>query len=248
MKKTILVLIIAVLFIRCNDKNANDCIQTQGAVIKEEVVVASFNKILVNDKIELFIIEAAEQKVVVEGGKNLLNDISFLVTDSRLEITNNNSCFVYKDFNVKVYIYSPNISEIRNSSVFPVRSVGVLNYPDLNLISEDYLSDFLNSGDFNLTVNSKKIRLVANGPSNHTIKGFTKNLNVVLAGNTPLFNGEELTAENANLFARSTSDISINVTNEVKGNLYSTGDVILFTKPNSMKLTAHYTGRIILNY
>ena len=121
-------------------------------------------------------------------------------------------------------------------------------FNSLELISEDYLSDYLNAGDFNLEVNAQSIQLVANGPSNHTVKGFCNAINITFAGNNPRFNGEDLLVKNATIFARSTNDILIKVSDKITGNLYSTGDVILLKKPTITDLKAHYTGKVIHNY
>jgi hypothetical protein len=237
------------LFSTCNDKDANDCIQTTGTIISKEFVVDSFDKIIIYEGVELFIKESTIQKVVVETGENLLSDINLSVVNNQLEIKDNNSCNLFRDFGItKVFVYAANITKIRNSSTYAVNSIGVLNYPDLDLISENYLSDYLNSGDFNLTVNTNNLTLVANGASNHTISGTTNNLKINLAGSNPRFIGDNLTAENAHLFARSTNDILIKVNNEVRGNMYSTGDVILYKKPNIMSINTHYTGKVIYNY
>ena len=39
---------------------------------------------------------------------------------------------------LKVYVTSPNITEIISSTQFKIRSEGVLNYPDLDVLSEDF--------------------------------------------------------------------------------------------------------------
>lgn len=248
-KKQFILFTTLLLFITCNTKDANNCFQTTGTIVKQEFFVDFFHKIIINQRIELFVQESNIQKVIVETGENLLSDIILTVNDNRLEITNNNECNLVRDFGItKVYVYTNNITEIRNSSTLPVHSIGTLNFPELTLISENYLSDYLNSGDFNLDVHTNKLSLVANGPSNHSITGFADYLSVNLAGSNPRFDGQNLSVNNASIFARSSNDILIKVTNEVSGNLYNTGDVILFKEPNIMNLKAHYTGNVIYNY
>lgn len=236
------------IFTMCNDKDANDCFQKTGTLIRQEIILDSFEEIIVNNQLELFIKEGPEHKIIIETGENLIGDIIVNTNTNQLEITNNNSCFFYKDFNTKIIVNAPNITKIRNSSTLPVQSIGVLNYPTLQLISENYLSDYLHAGDFNLDVNTTNLSLVANGPSNHKIKGSATYLYVNLAGSNPRFEGENLIVQNAELFARSTNDILINVANEVSGNLYSTGDVLLYKEPLLMNLTAHYTGKVVVKY
>ena len=248
-KKYFGALLLFFIIFSCNNENAGDCIQTEGNIIEKEITVSSFEEIIVHENIEIYVIDSNENKIVIESGENLINDIDLNVNNNTLEITNNNTCFFTRDFKTtKVYVYSPNITKIRNSSNLPVYSVGVLNYSSLELISENYLSDFLNSGDFNLEINTTSLRIVANGPSTHKITGNCSNININFAGANPRFEGENLIIQNAFLFARSTNDIIINVTDEINGNLYSTGDVILVTKPNITTLNAFYTGKVIEGY
>jgi hypothetical protein len=248
-KKYTALFCIILLFSTCNDKDVNNCMQTTGTIISKEFLVDSFDKIIVNNGVELFIKESSEQKIVVETGKNLLSDIILTVSDNQLEITDNNDCNFFRDYGVtKVYIYVSNITRIRNSSTYPVNSIGILNFDTLQLISENYLSDYLNFGDFNLEVNSQTVNIIANGPSNHTIKGFSNKINIYFAGNDPRFNGEDLLVKNAQLFARSTNDILIKASEKVSGNLYSTGDVILLKKPLTINLKAYFTGKVINRY
>lgn len=242
-------LLISIIITSCDDENAGDCIQTEGERTHKEITFASFEEIIVNENIELYIIDSEEDKIVIEGGENLIEDIETNITNNTLEITNNNTCFFDRDFEtIKVFVYNNNITRIRNSSNLPVYSIGTLHYTSLELISENYLSDYLNSGDFNLDLNTTSLRIVANGPSNYSLTGNCENININFAGANPRFEGENLLVESAFLFARSTNDIIINVTNEISGNLYSTGDVILVNEPNIINLNAHYTGLIITDY
>ena len=249
LNKYFFLLCMLLLFSACNNENANDCIQTTGTIISKEFVVDSFDKIIVYEGVELFIIESTVQKVIVETGKNLISDINLTVVNNQLEIKDNNNCNLFRDFGItKVYVYTSNITKIRNSSSYPVNSIGILTFNSLELISENFLSDHLNAGDFNLEVNSQTINIVANGPSNHTLKGFVDTININFAGNNPRFEGKDLLVKNAQLFARSTNDILIKVSDKVDGNLYSTGDVILLKKPTIIDLETHFTGKILTNY
>lgn len=246
--KTIFIFTI-VLLSTCNDKNATDCFQTSGTMIRKKFHLASFEKIVINERIELFIQESSEQKIIVETGINLLSDIKLTVENNQLEISDNNDCNFFRKYDItKVYLSISNIKRIRNSSTFPVHSIGVLNFDSLELISEDYLSDYLNSGDFNLEVNSRYIKIIANGTSNHKIRGFTDNLNINFAGGNPRFEGSDLLVKNATILTKSTNDILLKVTDKITGNLHSTGNVILFHKPAIIDLKEHFTGEVIFNY
>ena len=134
MMKKILLIFIGILLLSCDSENANDCFQKTGGIISQEIVVADFTKIKVNRDVELVLKEGATQKVVIETGENLLNDVSAVVSGNQLVLTDSNTCNYVRDYNVtKVYVTAPNITEIISSTQFQISSDGVLNYPILDV-------------------------------------------------------------------------------------------------------------------
>src|SRR5690606_18703471 len=136
MKKFISLLMIS-LVLSCDNKNVPDCFQNSGDIIQEEVVVSEFSKIIVFERVQLILREAPKQKIIVETGEYLRNDIEVSVQDGQLILRNNNGCNMSRDYGLtKIYVHAPNITEIRSSTGLPVLSDGVLNYPELSLVSD----------------------------------------------------------------------------------------------------------------
>ena len=126
MKKLVYLIIIVLLF-SCNSENAGDCFQTAGNIIQQELALDTFDKILVNRDVELIVKEGSTQKVIIETGKNLLNDVEVIVVDSKLILSDNNSCNYVRDYGItKVYVKpdAPKFifvaAAIKPLSVFPV--------------------------------------------------------------------------------------------------------------------------------
>ena len=84
--------LIIICFCSCNTDNAPDCFKAAGTIIESEINVGPFSKISVNKKIQLFIKEGADYKVVIETGENIINEIDVLTTDGVLYLTNNIGC------------------------------------------------------------------------------------------------------------------------------------------------------------
>ena len=181
----------------CNSENASDCFQTTGPIVQEEVSLDAFDKILVNRDVELIVKEGAEQKVVIETGKNLLNDVEAVVIDGKLILSDNNSCNYVRDYGVtKVYVTSPNITEIRSSTQYDISSDGVLTYPTLTILSEDYNApDTFTVGNFRLQIDNTSFKVVFNNLSNCYVSGNTTNLNVTFASGVSRFEGRNLVAQ-----------------------------------------------------
>ena len=211
MKKLIYIAFV-VLIVSCNSENAGDCFQTSGTIIQQEIMVETFDKILVNRDVELILKDGAEQKVIIETGKNLFNDVEAIVVDGKLILTDNNTCNYVRNYGItKVYVTSPNITEIRSSTQYDIRSDGVLTYPSLRILSEDYSApDSFTVGNFYLEIENNTFSLVFNNLSNAYISGTTNNLNVTFASGTSRFEGNDLEAQNISIWNRSSNDMILN--------------------------------------
>ncbi|WP_117175071.1 head GIN domain-containing protein [Mariniflexile rhizosphaerae] len=247
--KNLVYILMSLLMLACNSEQAGDCFQTTGTIIQQEVSVSNFDKILVNRDIELIIKEGAEQKVIIETGKNLLNDVEAVVIDGKLILTDNNSCNYVRDYGItKVYVTSPNITEIRSSTQYDVRSDGVLTYPNLTILAEDYSAPgTFTNGNFKFQIDNVTFKLVFNNLSNCYISGKTNNLNITFAAGTSRFEGANLVAQNVTLWNRSSNDMIVNPQQSLTGKISGTGNVISVTHPPIVEVQELYKGRLIFN-
>ncbi|WP_338356959.1 head GIN domain-containing protein [Yeosuana marina] len=246
MRKLIYVAFIVVL-VSCNSENAGDCFQTTGPIIQEEITLSTFDKILVNRDVELIIKEGAEQKVVIETGKNLLNDVEAVVTNGKLILSDNNNCNYVRDYGTtKVYVTSPNITEIRSSTQYDISSDGVLTYPSLTILSEDYNAPgSFSVGNFRIQIDNTSFNVVFNNLSNCYISGTTNNLNITFASGDSRFEGRNLLAQKVTIWNRSSNDMFVNPVQEIKGKISGTGDVICVNHPPIVNVEEQYRGRLI---
>ena len=236
------------IFYSCNSEDASNCFQTAGTTIQQEFDVATFNKIIVNERIELIIKQGVDQQVIVETGENLMNDIKVSIENNTLVLTNDNTCNFVRDYgNTKIFVTSPNLISIRNSSELAVRSDGILTYPTLLIVADDFESDYLNVGDFYLTLNNTTLNVTSNGISNFYIDGQTTNLTVGFFAGDSRFEGENLIASNVNITHKSSNDMLVNPQVSISGDIYSLGDVITFNNPATVDVTEHYQGKLLFN-
>tara|TARA_R110002049_G_scaffold308754_1_gene513918 strand:+ start:61433 stop:62182 length:750 start_codon:yes stop_codon:yes gene_type:complete len=247
MKKLIYILLSLLIF-ACDSENADDCFQKTGSIIQNEITVDTFDKILVNRDIELIIKEGTTQKLVIETGKNLIHDVEAKVTDGKLILTDNNTCNYVRDYGVtKVHVTAPNISEIRSSTQYDVSSDGVLTYPSLTILSEDFnSSEAFTVGNFKLEIDNANFRVVFNNLSNCFVSGKTNNLDIgFFAGTTTRFEGQNLVAQNVQIYTRSSNDIIVNPQAKIAGTITGTGDVISVSTPPVIAVDELYKGRLI---
>lgn len=246
MKKLIYIILI-LLIVSCDSENAGNCFQKTGDIIQQEVVVETFNKILVNRDIELILKDGIEQKVIIETGKNLLNDVEASVTEGRLILTDNNTCNYVRNYGItKVYITSPNITEIRSSTQYDIRSDGVLTYPILSVFSDNFFApETFTNGNFRLEIENDTFQLLFNNLSNCFISGKTNNLNITFAAGTSRFEGRDLVAQNVVIWNRSSNDMIVNPVQSIKGKISGTGDVISVNEPPIVDVEQQYKGKLI---
>ena len=247
MKK--LIYIGLLLLFACNSEDANDCFQTAGTMVQVDVEVSTFNRILVNRDIELIVSQADDFKVTIETGENLLNDVKAVVNGNRLVLTDDNTCNFFRDYGItKVYVEAPNITEIRNASQYEVSSEGVLTYPSLKLISEDFNANVeFTVGDFRITVDNSNLNITSNNISSFYLDGQTENLFVGFFSGSGRFEGENLIAQNVEVSHRGSNDMIVNPIQSLTGILRGTGNLISVNEPPIVDVERIYTGQLIFN-
>ncbi len=236
------------LLLGCSPDKLGGCLKSSGDIVQREIAVPSFTKILVWDRTKLFIQQGTEQKVVVETGENLIDQIKISVVGGKLEIHNNNSCNFTRDYGItKIYVTSPNITEIRSSTGYLVESIGTLKFQDLTLLSEDYKSggEYHTDGDFKLDLDVENLNVTANGLSKFYLSGKANRANFGLyAGDCRVYS-EGLIVQNLEIYHRSSGPMVVNPQQSIKGKIVSLGNVISKNRPSIVEVEELYRGRLI---
>ncbi|MCH2192791.1 head GIN domain-containing protein [Kordia sp.] len=244
--KKIYFLLITVLCISCNKEDANDCFQTSGSIMSETITVADFSKIEVGEDITLVIKEGVNQEVTIETGANLLNDVEAKVVGETLFLSDNNDCNYFRNYGITtIYVTAPNITEILSKTQFEVRSEGILTFPNLELISENFTNESAASGNFRLQLQNQELKIVFNNLSNLFISGSTDEFIISFPGGNSRVEAADFNAEKVIISSRGSNDIIINPQQELSGEIFGTGDVIAVNRPPVIDFTAHYTGSLI---
>jgi hypothetical protein len=245
MKKIYFILLL-ITFISCDKEDANDCFQTSGSIIAEAVAVADFSKIEVGQDITLVIKEGAIHEVTIETGANLINDVEAKVIGETLFLADNNDCNYFRNYGITtIYVTAPNITEIRSNTQFEVRSDGILTFPNLELISENFTNESVASGNFNLQVQNEELKIVFNNLSNLFISGSTDNFIISFPGGNARVEAADFVVKTVIISSRGSNDIIVNPQEELLGNIYGTGDVIAVNRPPVIDFIAHYTGSLL---
>ncbi len=241
-------LIFFFLLSACNGENVPDCFQNEGARVSEVVPVDSFDRIIVFENIELVLIQGDEQRVEIETGEFLRNDVSAKVIDGELVLRDENNCNFFRDYNTTIiYVTSPDLVEVRSSTGFSVRSQGTLNFTDLTLISESFTrpENETTDGSFDLDLNVETARIVVNGIAYFKLRGNAENFDVTVAAGDSRVEAEGLTARAVIINHRGSNDILVNPQESIEGSIRSTGDVLSFNRPPIVEVDEVFNGRLI---
>ena len=248
--ETVFMVLMLCINLSCNSENAPDCLQTAGDLVREEILVPEFTKIMVFEKVALVLAEGDTQKVELETGENLREEVSIAVEGDRLILRNESGCNLFREYGLTtVYVTSPNITEIRSSTGLPIQSDGILAYPNLTLFSESFVVPEAETtdGEFDLNINTGSLSIVVNGIAYFKLRGNTQNLNVTIAAGDSRIEAQELTAQSISLNHRGSNDILVNPQESISGVIRGYGDVISFYRPEVVEVEELFNGRLIFS-
>ena len=238
--------LLLLMFFSCDKEDAWGCIQTAGAPVVQVLNVEAFERILVNRDIKLVVKQGHDYKVEIQTGENLLSDIEVVVVDNELQLSDRNSCNYVRDFGLtKMIVTTPALKGIRSSTQYLTSSEGVLNFQSLALVSENFNSNYLSSGDFKLTIETQSLSVIANNLSSFNISGAVETLTVGFYAGLCEFKGTDLIAQHVKIFQRSSHDITVNPQQSLTVDIRSVGDVISVQRPPVVELEQYYTGQLL---
>jgi|SRR5690554_3893711 len=246
MKKLFVVYCCFIALISCNSESANNCIKTSGNVVRTEITdIPTFDKIRVKQGIELILLQSSEQKVEIEVGENLLNDISVEVIDNELILKSKISCNWFREYNpAKIYVTFTDITRIYSASQHKIHSNQTLYFDSIELSSgvnqEGIASEFV------LNIICNQVSVNANDATYLNLSGIAGYMFVGFWAGEPRLEAENLQVNNIEFFQRSSNDMILHPIKKIQGNIYSTGNIIIKNTPDMIDVTQHYTGKLII--
>ncbi len=239
-------LIISLLY-SCDSEDATDCLQTDGDAITRTLELPFFDKVRTENDMRLEITQGETQSIIIETRENLFNDLVFKVEDETFIMQNKNGCPIFRDFGrTLVRITVPNLTLIKNSATYEIRSNGTLTFPIVRLesVTTPGLDSPNKTGDFFLDFESERISIVANGMSDFHISGTTEDLNINFSDEFPKLYGEDLIAQDIVVRHVGAAPMIVNPQLSITGEIRATGDVIARNQPPIVDVDELFTGRL----
>jgi hypothetical protein len=234
-------------------------------VTVKETPIDAFNKIVVNDKFKVDIIEGAEAKVFIETDDNLHDIIQFSVTDSVLNFNTTKKITSSKKMSIKV-TYSNILKHIETLNDAEISSLTSINLSEVTLTNSGNSKAFLNIKTKKFKhINSDKARVKLNleagiatlelgentklealinadslqvdmyQRSDAKIEGEVLSLDIT-ADNSSTFTGKNLTANTCNVVSGLNTDIYLQVKEQLAIDASGNTEIYIFDNP---KITIH---------
>lgn len=235
--------IIALLVIGCRKPEDRDCFKTVGDDTTLEIVPPSFNKILLREHLEYVLVQDSVEKIVLHGGKNLLNFVNVEMVDDVLEISNENKCNFLRTYKrkIKVEIHFIDLLNIHFEGTEALTNKGVLEFNWLTFLIRD------GAGPVKLNFNAQSVNAtISHGWGDFTFTGNVgyANLNVRSNGYCDTYGMQ--VQDSLTVISNTQGSVKVNANNvKLKAQIDADGDIYYRGIPTSIKLNQYGNGELI---
>lgn len=214
---------IMIVLFSCKKPEDRACIKSFGEDDSLEVPVTNFNLLFLPEKINYVLVQDTVEKVVLRGGKNMLNFIKIEVIDNRLEIHNENKCSFLRSYKHKVTaeIHFKELINIHYEGTEELTNKGTLELGWLTLLIRD------GAGPVKLNMNAAAVfTTISHGWGDFTFTGNVGHLNLNVRSNgycdTYGFN----VADSITVVSNTPGTVKVNADNAVlKAEISGSGDI-----------------------
>ena len=221
-------------------KKVCECVESTGEPTEQTVAVSSFEQIYVNSNINVYITMGSPEQVQIQGGKNLIPNISADVSNGVLTLTNHNICNwlrSYKKSGINVYITMPRITSISSNGVGEIQSADTLTTDTIALHT-------YNAGNINLKVHTQDIEGHLFGSGDVTLSGISSTLDCNFFGGTGFMYCDQLSTGYTFLSSSTTGDCYVNASGSLIVSIYQLGNIYYTGNPTIQK-TITGSGQLI---
>jgi hypothetical protein len=237
---SVLVMMIVVLFSACKKENMCDCIKRTGPIVSVKRDVGLFDRIQVEQNVNVFISEAPVQEVTVEAGQNIEPMIETVVENGNLIIRNHNRCNWARSYDkpLNVYLKHPGIKYIKSNGTGAIRSLTTITLDTFDVQIE-------NSGNIELTVNSERVVSHIYGAGDLTIRGQTIE-HACSIGGSSFLHAEELSTSYTWIQSYTTGNCYVKAKDLLISRIDDIGDIHCTGHPTTVQKTFNGNGKLYI--
>lgn len=217
-KLSIFLLLISV--ISCKKGHWTDCIESAGENLTDSLLLENFDTVKIYDVFNIFLIQDTINFILINGGSNIIENISVNILDNTLELDNFHQCMCSKpaENSVNLYLHFKNIAKIDIHETSKLISVNSINSKELGVIFNNKISE----ANFILNCNTFYFWNLRGGVLN--LSGKTRELKIWNYGLCNVF-ADSLISEKALIENNSMGNCRIGISDTLKGKITNSGNV-----------------------
>jgi len=236
-----ILLIFSALFFSCNPV---ECFRGAGENTSEERQISNFNTLIIQDNIEVVLENRDDLTIRLEGGKNILKNITTENQGDVLTLKNDNSCNFarsYEKGGVRIFIPAQNIERIEQLGFATVSSSEeiILNKNLLSILCEG-------TGNMMLNLQAKKIDFLLESVSVIEFIGRAENLTLNIEGLGKV-SAEKMQADTCVINHKDLNEVKVFPIQRLDVTITNRGKVIYFNQPNEIIQNISGAGQLFSN-
>jgi hypothetical protein len=241
MKFLLVIFGIAFLF-ACKKAEDRACVKKTGALAERSVTVQNFNRVFLKEHIDYVLIQDSTNKIVIRGGRNLLNFITIEEDNGLVSISNHNKCNYLRHYaKVKVEIHYTNLINILYEGTETCTNVDTLKTDYLTLTLKD------GGGQMDLCIDVLDVNAVnTNGWGDLRLTGKTVTTKMQISGDG-CFDCQYLQTQGMlNVISSSSRPQKVKASAiPLKAEINGIGNIEYFGFPSTIYLSRYGTGELI---
>ena len=236
-------MVIAILvLVSCKKAHERRCVKSAGESTTIEIALDSFDKLELGPNLNYILVQDTVEKMVITGGRNLVNFVESNIVDGRLCITNENKCSFLRSYKHEIDV------ELHLKDIFDVKYLGSstltcqdqLDIPYLTWLSEE------GAGSCDLNVKSKVFNMILNGWGECTLNGEAEYLRIILQGYGDGNAYDINVTDSLNVISNSSGIARVRANNiPIRVETKLTGDVLYKGTPSAIEFNQYGTGDLI---
>ncbi|MNU60193.1 hypothetical protein D3C71_493780 [compost metagenome] len=243
MRNSLFFLLSMLVVFSCKKPENRTCFKKTGTETTKEIALEDFNRLDLREHVRYVIIQDSLNKVVLKGGKNLLNLIEVTVSGGSLMIENKNRCGFLRDAKKVI------VAEIHCTELINIRFVGTESLTCQGVINTDYFTFYSRdgAGDVNLNVNAIVIDAEANhGWCNFTLSGTAQFARICAKSNSYCDVSGLHVSDSIYVASETVGDMKINADNLIiRGYITESGNILYKGTPLGVDVLLNGTGRVM---
>jgi len=234
---------LAILLGSCGKDNIFDLFQSSGPIVKEQrEITGFFNKISIYDNVNLVLTQGPTNSITVEGGRNLLSDITTEIgDDSTLTIHNNNKYNWVRSYDKEItaYLQVNQLCSIRYESSGDITTTDTLHFDSLRVEA------WGGSGTIKMDIDCGTSWLIMQyGSMDYDISGKC-GVTYIFANSYGPFHCLGLMSYNTFIRNSGTNDCYVNAIERIDADIRSVGSIYYSGNPPIVNASLTGTGQLI---